>query len=258
MPTLIAAHHGGTRGTPRVIVMHTAEDSQIEGAAKAIAEFFHNQPKDDPNPTSVHGCIDDKEVWVTLPDNVVAYAAGTHANAIGKHYEQAGRARETARDWQSVYSVAELNLVAKCVAADCKRYGIPAVKIGPADLLAGKKGICGHHDFTLAYPNDTTHTDPGDAYPWDTLIHLVNEILNPTPVPIPEDDEMTKAIVTYHKVGYVNADWTMEIVDGVAVLRWVQSPAARNALVLLGVPRRVETAAVLDTWPTVGTLPPKG
>lgn len=258
MQTLMAAHHGGVRGTPRIIVLHTAEDSQVEGAAKAIAEYFHNQAPDTSNPTSVHECIDDREVWRTVPDNLVAYAAGPHANLIGKHYEQAGMARETARDWQSFYCVAMLHLLAQEIARDCKAYAIPAVKISSVDLLAGRRGICGHADCTKAWPNDTTHTDPGAAYPWDTLLHLVQTYLNP-PVPSTyEADMAVKAIVTYHKVGHVNADWTMEEVDGVAVLRWVESPQARDNLVLLGVPRKVYPATVLDRFPTLGNLPPAG
>lgn len=258
MPTLIAAHHGGVRGTPKVLTVHTAEDSEVTGAAKALAEYFHNQPANSSNPTSVHLCIDNLEVWTTLPDNLVAYAAGTHANAIGWHVELAGVARQTPRQWQDQYSVDELTIAAKQFADRCKRYSIPAVKISSADLLAGRKGICGHHDWTLAYPGDTTHTDPGDSFPWDSFIHLVQSFLSP-PAPTPKDDEMAiKAIVTYHKSGHVNADWSMEDVDGVAVLRWVQSPAARDNLTVLGVPRRVLAASVLDGFPTVGTLPPVG
>lgn len=54
----------------------------------------------------------------------------------------------------------------------CTRYGIPAVRISTADLLAGAHGICGHVDVSDAW-HQTSHTDPGAGFPWPEFMSAV-------------------------------------------------------------------------------------
>jgi hypothetical protein len=63
----------------------------------------------------------------------------------------------------------------------CARFGIPIVKLSPADLLAGAHGIAGHADVSAAW-GETNHTDPGPNFPWDLFIPLVQGAGLPTGV----------------------------------------------------------------------------
>jgi N-acetyl-anhydromuramyl-L-alanine amidase AmpD len=61
---------------------------------------------------------------------------------------------------------------ATLTAEKCIAYGIPVTKIFPADLLAGKRGICGHVDVTNAW-HQSDHTDPGPDFPWASFLASV-------------------------------------------------------------------------------------
>jgi hypothetical protein len=64
----------------------------------------------------------------------------------------------------------------------CDRYGLPLVKLTPADLLAGKHGICGHVDVSQAW-HQSDHSDPNNTtFPWD---RFMAEVQNP------QEDDMT-------------------------------------------------------------------
>jgi hypothetical protein len=83
---------------------------------------------------------------------------------------------------------------------------------------ASPKGIVGHVDCTIAYPEDGgDHTDPGPSFPWDVFLDLVREEM--------ETDDMTKTELT---------EWMTD---------WAQSPAGREALAV----------AVLTHDPGAGT-----
>jgi hypothetical protein len=62
-----------------------------------------------------------------------------------------------------------LRHAATWVRSRCLARSIPIVKLSPADVKAGKAGVCGHVDYTLA-TGDGTHTDPGPNFPWDIVI----------------------------------------------------------------------------------------
>lgn len=80
----------------------------------------------------------------------------------------------------------------------------------------------------------------------------------PVPPIIIGDDEVTKGYVFFKKSGHVNAGYTVEVIDGVAVLRWIQNSQALKNLELAGVKPLTLSAADLALFPTVGTLPPVG
>ncbi|MGH3095111.1 MAG: hypothetical protein ACRDMV_03825, partial [Streptosporangiales bacterium] len=64
-----------------------------------------------------------------------------------------------------------LHRSAALVARLCDKYDIPVRHIGPAELRAGKRGICGHIDVTRAW-HQTTHTDPA-GFPWNRFLKMV-------------------------------------------------------------------------------------
>lgn len=159
----------------RLLVIHDMEAPERAGAAEAVASYFAgpNAPR-----ASAHYCIDSDSYVQCVKDSDVAWAA-PNANSDGLHFEHAGYARQSEAEWLDPYSKAMLEISAKLVAAKCKQYGIPAVKLTPAEVAAGKKGICGHYDMTCAYPGTGTHTDPGPNFPWAYYLARVKHYLSP-------------------------------------------------------------------------------
>src|SRR5262245_38633380 len=92
---------GPGRRAVRLIVMHTMEVPERDGIARDIARDFANRPPT--NKASAHLCIDNKEIIQSVKDNDVAFAA-PGANRDGIHLELAGRAAQTAEQWQDAYS----------------------------------------------------------------------------------------------------------------------------------------------------------
>jgi len=74
--------------------------------------------------------------------------AAPNANRNGLHFEHAGRAAQTAKDWADPYSRKMLLLSAELQAKKSTQYGIPVVKLTPVQIRAGKLGFCGHRDVT--------------------------------------------------------------------------------------------------------------
>lgn len=186
-----AAHYrvGRPAGTPSVIVIHTTESP---ASAVGIASFFHNQPANDPNPTSAHAVVDAHQVIGMVKASDTAYHCGPTGNSVGYGVEHCGFAHWTTADWSSPAALSMLHLSAQHTASVCKTYAIPAIKLNAAGLKAGRKGFAGHVDVTNAW-HESTHTDPGTAFPWVSYLLLVQTYLNPpapTPPPIVEDTDM--------------------------------------------------------------------
>jgi len=156
------------------------EAPEKPGTARGVAEWFAgpNAPM-----ASAHYCIDAIEVVQSVPENVVAWAA-PGANKRGIHLEHAGYASQNPAAWDDDYSNAVLARSAELAADICRRYLIPIVRLGPADLRVGLRGLCGHVDVTNAFNDGHGHTDPGPAFPWDRYLALIG----PPPAP-PELEE---------------------------------------------------------------------
>lgn len=161
---------GTGRRTVRVIVIHTMETSERDGIAQDIARDFANRPPD--NKASAHLCIDNKTIVQSVKDNDVAFAA-PGANSDGIHLELAGRARQNAADWKDAYSTAVLENAANAAAQYCLKYEIPVKKLSNAEL-GNKltKGLVGHVQVSQVFKL-STHTDPGESFPWDHFLERV-------------------------------------------------------------------------------------
>ena len=55
------------------------------------------------------------------------------------------------------------------IGEEAARYGVPIVKIGADDIVAGRSGVCGHLDCSAAGLGGD-HSDPGPAFPWDVVL----------------------------------------------------------------------------------------
>lgn len=169
-----AKNHGGgmAAGDPRWIVWHSVEAPAVDGLAKSLAQGYLQNPAP---PVSVHSITDPGLTVTMVAENVQAWHAGPHANAHGLGNEQCGYARFTRDEWLAPKAFAVIRWTAKHAAEQGKRHGIPARWLSIAQIRAGEKGHCFHSDITLAFPGDTSHTDPGKGFPADKAMQMVQQ-----------------------------------------------------------------------------------
>ena len=154
-----------TERRPRLIVIHCTEDQETAGSARAVARYFQAPSR----PGSAHYVVDPVEVIECVRLEDIAWGAWG-ANRDGIHIEICGLAEQSRQDWEDADSTAAIARAAKLVAALCRRFGIPAIKLEAVDLLAGRSGICGHDTVSEAWPGHGDHWDPGPGFPWDRLM----------------------------------------------------------------------------------------
>lgn len=160
------------RTQPTVVVVHTMESAEKPGTARAVAKWFAgpSAPR-----ASAHFCIGPDETIQCVALKDVAWGA-PGANANGIHLEHVGRAAQTPEQWADAESRATLQRSAELTAKLCRRFGIPAVKLSVDELRAGKRGIVGHHDVSLAF-RKSDHYDPGPKFPWGEYLAAVQKLL---------------------------------------------------------------------------------
>jgi hypothetical protein len=159
----------------RNVVIHTAETGEVKKSARGTANWFNSEMRaKDGNiyEASAHFCVDADEIIGCVDPTYMAYGA-PGANRQGIHIEHAGRASQTPEQWADEYSDRMLRRSAALVSALCRKHGIPIKRIGPDELKAGGRGICGHDTVSAAFPVRGAHTDPGPAFPWARYIDLV-------------------------------------------------------------------------------------
>jgi N-acetyl-anhydromuramyl-L-alanine amidase AmpD len=180
------ARSSGSANKPvRRIVVHCTVSATATGGARAIAAYFRSANAGG----SAHYVVDPEEVVQAAYDSVVCWHAPPNPNSIGVELcdPMDGRATRWAdRDHQAM-----LHLAAKLTAELCLAYDVPARKLSVAEVKAGHKGICGHADVSDAF-GQSTHWDPGPAFPWADYMRLVRrhvrrlsdtEVTPPAPTP---------------------------------------------------------------------------
>ena len=169
----IAARHFTTahREGADLVVIHTMEAPEKPGTAEAVARWFGGAQAPQ---ASAHFCVDnDSAVQCVRLTDVAWHAPGANRNGIG--IEHAGYASQGAEQWADDYSEEMLRRSARLCAELCRECGIPVRRVTADDLKAGgARGICGHHDATLAF-RKSTHTDPGPRFPWLTYLAMVEQ-----------------------------------------------------------------------------------
>jgi N-acetyl-anhydromuramyl-L-alanine amidase AmpD len=171
-----AGGHGGARAQTQMVVIHCTDNT-----ASAEAEAHYAEHRADG--ISAHFYGDDDSIVQALDTAVVAYGCFATGNARSVQFELTGLSNQV--------SDAAMRQAAKTVRRACVEFGIPVRHVGPDELRAGQKGICGHGDVTRAW-GEGDHTDPGDSFPWATFIGYVQN-----------GDEMTTdwAAVTAIQIG---------------------------------------------------------
>ena len=179
------------RSSVSLWVIHDEEYPERPDSAEAVQSYFAQGSRK----ASAHACVDNNSIAGCVDWADVAYHAGhgaTNNRSIG--IEHSGYAHQTRAEWLDPYGVAMLDRSARLFAqVGYGIYKIPPVKLSPADLKAGKSGILGHWDVSLAYVPGG-HYDPGPNFPWDYFIDLCKKYCfgdTVTPKP-PEEDDMYK------------------------------------------------------------------
>jgi len=182
LPFVEAKHYRkGRRAKVRVLVIHTAETPENNKMAESIQAYCSRRE----DKVSCHEAIDNDSVVAGVRPYDTAWTTGS-INDYAYSYELAGRARQTKAEWADEFSTAMLKLAAKRVAKAAVLWKIPVVKLSPAELKAGRTGICGHVDQTVAYQVKGGHTDPGPNFPWLLFLDLVKaEVAALTGAPVP-------------------------------------------------------------------------
>lgn len=163
------------RTSVQVIVIHDTEGSETIHSAEDGAAYDQHRT----DGTSTHYFHDPDSTVQCVLTKDIAHAARAQGNKRGIQHELCGKAGQGAAGWADAASTGVLARAAKQVARDCKKWGIPVVKLTPAQVAAGTKGICGHADITKAFPQDKgTHTDPGPTFPWASFISQVKTELS--------------------------------------------------------------------------------
>jgi N-acetyl-anhydromuramyl-L-alanine amidase AmpD len=150
--------------TISVVVIHTMEIGERDGAAEACAAWFASPLSE----VSAHYCVDATTIIQCVREADVAWhARGGNTNSIG--IELAGYAGQDAGDWRDEYSQAVIERAARLTADVCARYEIPIRRLRASGLVAGRRGITGHADVSAAF-HRSDHWDPGLAFPWISFL----------------------------------------------------------------------------------------
>jgi N-acetyl-anhydromuramyl-L-alanine amidase AmpD len=190
-PFIQAAKHGPDANLPVTrIVIHGTVSPCRAGQARATAAYFQTVKRS----ASAHYVVDPGEVVQCVSEATIAYHAPPNAHSIG--VELCDPQTGDAARWDDANHEAMLVRAAGLVRALAAKHNIPIVKLGPAQLLAGAHGICGHVDVTNAW-HQTTHVDPGPDFPWAHFLTLVRSGTTTTTsqagsgLPNVQEDDMT-------------------------------------------------------------------
>ena len=196
-----AVHNSGAGNLPiRRVVIHATcpgvgyPAASKKGAASGTAKYFQMASSGG----SAHYIYDSsRHEEHCVAESVTAWHAPPNPHSIG--IEICGEASYTRAQWLSAEVWPAVEEAAARTRDLCQRYGLPMRKLTVAQVKAGAEGVCGHVDVSNAF-HQTDHSDPGQHFPWDEFMHLVNRE-SALPRPDPE------------------ADWTEEIVKQLPTLK---------------------------------------
>jgi N-acetyl-anhydromuramyl-L-alanine amidase AmpD len=160
-------HTSGSQADITRIVVHCTVSPTKVGGARGNASYFQS-----PGAGGLaHYVVDPGEVVQCAPENTVCWHAPFNERSIGVELcdPQAG---DPGR-WQDADHQAMLARAADLIRDIAARWSVPLAFVDAAGLRAGQRGITGHTHVSQAF-NQSTHTDPGDAFPWPQFMALLN------------------------------------------------------------------------------------
>lgn len=242
---------------PRLLVPHTAEGILN---AEDLRRFLDNNPS-----ASAHAISDASTLLSDLvPDERAAWTAGPTGNSVGLHIEQCAFVAMSREQWLSESDVnvwvpwlndgrgafrlvrspmSMLRNTARWLRVKSDKWGIPLVKLSPAEVRAGRAGVCGHGDVSAAW-GETDHTDPQPNYPWDIVLALAAG-------DAVDDEEEDNMITVYAKGDKANAIYCCSFSARRAERRYVDGVEWEIAKKAPGVELVVVPQAALDGIPKV-------
>jgi len=185
-----------TAGPNTLIVLHTSEGGESEGAAENLASFL-GRPGDRPNSSggrfgsSYHAILDTDQILPAVPYDTVSYSAGG-GNSQGIHGCFPGKAGQTREQWFDEVSRAMIRQAAAWMRDVAAEQGIPLRRLTVAQVAAGERGYCDHHDVSRAF-RKSTHTDVGVGFPWDILASDIDALVIPVIPARPTDPNTTRS-----------------------------------------------------------------
>lgn len=188
LPFVQAKGYGKGRDgkAPRFIVIHYTAGSERSTSAEDGAAYDARRT----DGTSTHVFADSTGLVQCVLTTDRANAARHKGNRLGVQIELCGTV-QTRAQWLDPASLATLRHAARWAARVCKQYSLPARRLSVdetrrawTEFPKGPRGIVGHVDCTLAYPEDGgNHTDPGAAFPWDVFLPMVQEEIDKLEAP---------------------------------------------------------------------------
>jgi hypothetical protein len=129
-------------------------------------------------PASVHWTVDNDSIVAGAPENVVAYGA-RGANHDGIHVEICGKSEQGFGGWNDAYSQAALTRAAQVTAHALQTWNLPLRWVPASELRASYRGVQGitSHVNVSRGRKESTHTDPGPAFPVLRFLRLVEKAM---------------------------------------------------------------------------------
>lgn len=172
--TLQAAHDDGPGNLPptRVVIHATVPGigyprASAAGQALSTARYFQSPHSGG----SAHYIVDVAGEQHCARDGDICWHAPPNPRSIG--IEICAEASYSREQWLSPQVWPAVIRAATRTAELCARFDIPVKRIGPAQLQAGTRGICGHVDVSQAW-HQSDHSDPGPGFPWAEFMAAVN------------------------------------------------------------------------------------
>ena len=173
--------------TVRLIVVHTSEGAQTY---QSLGNFFANPASG----VSSHTGIDDASPGVIGEYCARSNKSWTAADANPYSVQtELCTPSGAAQGWSAATWATKTTMLANCaawIAEEAAIFGVPIVKLAPAQAQGGAAGVCGHGDLGQMGGG---HTDPGPNFPWAQVIARAAGG-PPTPAPTPPPPEMPDMI----------------------------------------------------------------
>ena len=164
IPSPNVSSRGGAQ--VRLIVVHTSEGAQTY---QSLGSFFANPGSQ----VSSHTGIDDASPGVIGEYCGRSNKAWTAANANPYAVQtELCTPSGAAQGWSAATWASKTTMLANCaawIAEEAAIFGIPIVKLSPAQAQGGAAGVCGHGDLGAMGGG---HTDPGPNFPWSQVIAM--------------------------------------------------------------------------------------
>jgi len=163
---------GPRREPARWLILHATHGAEGIGKALACAKMFATLPPDTPSRKrrSSHVAIDTTTVVQAVPWESEAYHCGHTGNQFGEGIELCGSADQTREQWFDANSLPMLDLAAHVIRWRCQVLQIPIEFRSATELRARIPGVTTHAEITRAFPQDTSHYDPGPHFPIHELL----------------------------------------------------------------------------------------